>query len=295
MNKIFVIPLLFVVLSAVAVPALAASPELFISIDGSSSLSPGDVAAFYFTILANGSLVNPDAVTATLYFPNNVNYITLTPTRVATGVYVVTFTVAGDADLGFYALVVSASYGGGAFKWAAVKGFQVSGLQNNLLAAIGGLSEQISSSEGNVLSAVASLSLLTTAINSSLSGQIAATDAHLGAAQSALSGSISGLGTSISNLGTSLQGAVTASQNNIVAAISSSGSSTQASVNSARDTIVSSLSGLSSGLDSAKGTIISSLNQGLSGVETYEYVIIAVGIVALILAVAAVVLLYRKK
>jgi hypothetical protein len=136
--------------------ASAANTTLAISIDGGVLYFPGENAVFYFTTTANGNVVIPDNVSATLYFPNNVNNFVLKPVQVTTGVYMVNWTVPSNAVMGYYALVVYASYAYGTFGGLAVKGFEISqGIQNNqnqIMTGVGALSGQLSSVESNVLS-----------------------------------------------------------------------------------------------------------------------------------------------
>jgi hypothetical protein len=304
MNRAFAVPLIFVLLAMVAVPVLAASPDLLISIDGSTLLSPGDTASFVFTATANGALVNPTTVTATLYFPNGVNFLPLTPTNISTGVYMVSFAIADDADTGFYAVVVSGSYSG--FSGTAVKGFEVSDLQGNLLSAIGGLSGQVSSIEDNILGAVNSLTSLVNSVNASVSSQLNATNAKLTGLNSTLTGNVSGLGTSISSLGTSLQaaitssqtavqGSVTSSQNAVTGAITSSQNTITGAITSSQNTvtgaITSSQSSLTSAINGATGNVNTKVSDTVSDVQTWEYIILLVAVITLILAV---VMLIRK-
>jgi len=117
---------------------------------------PGETAVFYFTATANGNPVNPTNMNVTIYFPNNVNNLALTPTQISTGVYMVSWAIPANAVTGFYALVVSATYQYGTFGGLAVKGFEISqGMQNNqnqVMTSIGALSDQLSSVETYVLS-----------------------------------------------------------------------------------------------------------------------------------------------
>jgi len=238
----------------------------------------------------NGALANMDSVTTTLYLPGGVNTISLTPTNVGTGVYTVTYSVPDDALTGFYALVVNASYSGGTFRGAAVKGFEVSaglqGMQGNILMAIGGISEQLSTIESNVLSALSSMNSLVSSVNSSLSGQLAGVSGQVSSAQSNLSSSISTLSASVSSLGTTLQGAITSSQSSIINAINQATTNTQGSVTTARDAILTPI-----------GQVKDQLNTisvpGISNVLTYEYAIL--GITILTLIVAAVLIFIKRK
>lgn len=157
------IPLLLCLLLAVGelstVPlarvSAVSSSTLVISIDGGTLQFPGENATFYFTTTANGNVVNPDNMSVTLYLPNNINSLTLTPIKVTNGVFEVTWAIPANAATGFYSLVVYASYGYGTFGGLAVKGFEISqGIQNNqnqVMTAIGGLSAQLSSVESNIL------------------------------------------------------------------------------------------------------------------------------------------------
>jgi hypothetical protein len=306
MNRLLAVPLVLALLFVVAVPAFAAS-DLIISIDGSTLLSPGDTASFVFTTTASGSLVNPSTVTATLYFPNGVNFLPLTPINVATGVYMVSFAVADDAAIGFYAIVVSGSYNFGSYSGTAVKGFEVSELQSNILSAIGGLSGQISGVEDNLLGAVNSVTSLVTSVNGSVGRQFAATNTQLTGMQSALSGSISTLGTSISSLGTTVTGAITNSQSAITGAVTNSQTAVTGAItnsqtavtgavtssqNSVQGSITNSQSSLTSAINTARDYVNTQVGNVVNNVQTWEYIILLVAVITLILAV---ILLMRKK
>jgi len=286
LTSIFVLALLLLVTA----PAFAASTDLGISVDGGALHFPGEDAAFYVTTTVNGALTTVDSITTTLYLPNGVT-ISLTPTAVGTGVYTVTYSVPDDALTGFYAIVVNASYSGGTFRGAAVKGFEVSaglqGMQGNILMAIGGISEQLSTIESNVLSALSSMNSLVSSVNSSLSGQLTGISGQVSSAQSNLSSSISTLSTSVGSLGTTLQGAITSSQSSIVNAINQATTNTQGSVTTARDAILTPI-----------GQVKDQLNTisvpGISNVLTYEYAILGITILTLLVAIALI-FLKRKQ
>jgi hypothetical protein len=275
--------ILAMLLLSSSLPAVAAVPDVGISIDGGALHFPGETTVWYVTTTVNGALANMDSLTTTLYLPGGVNTISLTPTNVGTGVYTVTYTVPDDALTGFYALVVNASYSGGTFRGAAVKGFEVSaglqGMQGNILMAIGGLSEQLSTIESNVLSALSSMNSLVSSVNSSLSGQLTGISGQVSSAQSNLSSSISTLSASVSSLGTTLQGAITSSQSSIINAINQATTNTQGSVTTARDAILTPI-----------GQVKDQLNTisvpGISNVLTYEYAILGITILTLLVAIA---------
>ena len=71
----------------------AASSQMAISIDVGALHFPGENAVFAFTTIVNGILVTPGTLNVTLYLPNNVNSLTLTPTAIATGLYDVNYSL----------------------------------------------------------------------------------------------------------------------------------------------------------------------------------------------------------
>lgn len=253
MKRALALSLAFVIVTMLATPTFAASP-LSISTSGGTLYFPGDNAVVYFTTTANGALVNPDTTTVTLYLPNNANSFTLTATSVGTGVFYVNYTLPATALSGFYAVVITSSYQSGAFLGTAATGFEVSqGLinqQNSILAAIGSLSSQISNMESNILLA-------------------------MGTVGSSLNTTMGSVKASMDTAGTTLTGAITASQNAVTSALNQAQSNIQGSVSSAQSSISSSLASVSS-----------SNTSSFNNVVNYEYIILALTAVVLVLAIA---------
>ena len=259
MKRALALPIAFAIVTMLAAPAFAASP-LSISTSGGTLYFPGDYAVVYFTTTANGALVNPDSTTVTLYLPNNANSFTLTATSAGTGVFYANYTLPDTALSGFYAVVITASYQSGAFLGTATTGFEVSqGLinqQNSILAAIGSLGSQISSAESNILSA---MGVVGTSLNATMGSVKASMDAA----------------------GTTLTGAITSSQNAMTSALSQAQTNIQGSVSSAQSAISSSVASLSSANSNSFGNV-----------TNYEYIILALTAIVLILAI---VLLVQKR
>jgi hypothetical protein len=255
------VPLL---LLAIAAPATAAT-EFTISTSGGSLYFPGDNAVVFFTTTAGGGLVTPDAITITLYLPNNANSFALTPTSAGTGVYYVNYTLPATAMSGFYAVVITASYQSGAYLGTVATGFEVSqGLinqQNSILAAIGGLSSQISSVESNILSV---MGVVGTSLNSTL-GSVKA---------------------SMTSADSTLTGAITASQSAVTSAVSQAQTNIQGSVSSAQNSI-------SSSLTSSLASLTSSNTSSFNNITNYEYYILA--LTAIVLIFAIVILVMKRK
>jgi len=304
-RSLYAIPVLALLLLAVA-PVTAATP-LTISTSGGSLYFPGESAVVYFTVTANGALVNPDTTTATLYLPNNANSFALTPVSLATGVFYVNYTLPDPAVYGTYAVVITSSYQSGAFVGSTVASFEVSqglaNMQANELAAVGVLSDQLSTAESNILSTVASGNAMLGSVNSSLTNSIAGVQSSVttvGASVSSLGTSVSNLGTtlqgsisssqtavqsSITTLGTTLQGSITSSQSAVTAAISQGTTSVQGSITSAQSAIVSAV-------NSASSSVTSSINSSLTSIQNYEYILMVLVVIAIILAI---IVLVRKK
>ncbi len=253
-----------VLVTVVAAPVSAAS-ALSISTSGGAIYFPGENAVVYYTITANGALVNPDTATATLYLPNNANSFALTPVGVGTGVFYVNYTLPDTATAGFYAVVITASYQAGAYVGSAVSGFEVSQgietMQNNILSAIGSLGEQISTAESNLLLAVG-------ALNSSLANSFAA--------------SVASLNASLSHMQSELQSAISTSQSAMTSAASQATTSIQGAITSAQSALASPISDLSS-----------SNTESFNNVINYQYYILALAAVVLILTI--VLLALRRK
>ena len=260
LKRAFALPLAFALLTMLAAPAFAATP-LTISASGGSLYFPGDNAVVVFTTTANGVLVTPDSTTVTLYLPNNANSFVLTPVSMGTGVYSVSYALPDTASSGFYAVVVTASYQSGAYLGTATTGFEVSqGLinqQNSILAAIGSLSSQISSLESNILMA---MGVVGTSLNSTMGSVKASMDAA----------------------GTTLTGAITSSQNAMTSALSQAQTNIQGSVSSAQSAISASLGSVSSSNTSSFGNIVN-----------YEYIMLA--LTAIVLVLAIVILVQKRK
>ena len=257
LKRALALPVAFALLTMLAAPAFAATP-LAISTSGGSLYFPGDSAVVVFTTAANGVLVTPDSTTVTLYLPNNANSFALTPVSMGTGVYSASYALPDTATSGFYAVVITASYQSGAYLGTATTGFEVSqGLinqQNSILAAIGSLSSQISSMESNMLLAMG-------VVGSSLNTTMGTVKASMDAA------------------GTTLTGAITASQNAVTSAVNQAQSNIQGSVSQAQSAISSSL-----------GSASSSNNSSFSNIVNYEYIILALTAVVLVLAIAILVI-----
>ena len=260
-KKALAIPVAFAIIVMFAAPAFASTP-LTISTTGGTLYFPGDNAVVYFTTTANGALVNPDTTTVTMYLPNNANSFTLSATNVGTGVYYVNYTLPATALSGFYAVVITASYQSGSFIGTVATGFEVSqGLinqQNSILAAIGGLSNQISSVESNILSA---MGVVGTTLNSTL-GSVKA---------------------SMSSADSTLTGAITASQNAVTSAVTQAQTNIQSSVSSAQGSI-------SSSLTSSIASLASSNTNSFNNITNYEYYILALTAIVLVFAIAILVL-----
>jgi hypothetical protein len=288
----------------IAMPAFAASPDLLISVDVGALHFPGENAQMFITTTANGALVNPDTITATLYLPNGVNTIAPSPTNVGTGVYMANYTIPDGALTGFYAVVVTASYSGGSFKGSAVKGFEVSqglsDMQGSILSAIGGLSGQLSSVESNVLSSISStLNSLNSSFTNQLNGtngkvtalstQVTSLQSSISANLTSLAGSVASLSTAVQTLVTNSQtaitGAITTAQTAITGAITLASSSTQTQVNSARDAILTPVNTMAGQISTISDTT-------LNNIQTFVYVILAVAILTLLVAI---VLIFMKR
>ena len=104
------------------------------------------------------------------------------------------------------------------------------------------------------------------------------------------------VGTSVTTLGTTLQnaitasqtamtGAVTSAQTAMTGAVTSATSSTQTTVNSARDAILTPVNTMAGQISAISGT-------DLSNIQTYEYVILAITILTLLVAI---VLIFMKR
>ena len=268
MNRAYALPVAFALVVMLAAPAFAATP-LTISTSGGTLYFPGDNAVVYFTTTANGALVNPDTTTVTLYLPNDANSFTLNATNVGTGVFYVNYTLPATATSGFYAVVISASYQSGAYLGTVTTGFEVSqGLinqENSILAAIGGLSSQISSVESNILSA---MGVVGTSLNSTM-GTVEA---------------------SMNSADTTLTGAITASQNAITSAVTQAQTNIQGSVTSAQNTLSSSIS---ASISSSFASLSSSNTTSFNNIRNYEYYILA--LTAIVLVLAIVILVLKRK
>lgn len=264
MKRLLALPVAFFLVAMLASPALAAN-ELSISASGGSLYFPGENAVVYFTTTADGTLVNPDTTTVTLYLPSNANSFALTPVSVSTGVFYVNYTLPATALTGFYAVVITASYLSGAYVGTVTSGFEVSqGLisqQNSILAAIGNLGSQLSTAESNILLAIG-------ALNSSLNSAIAS------------------VGASVSSMGANLQAAITASQTAMAASVSQGTSAVQGAVSSAQ-------SAVTSAMNSTSGSFSSSLDSYFNNINNYEYYILA--LTAVVLIVTIVILAARRK
>jgi hypothetical protein len=264
LKRALAIPVAFAIFIMLAAPAFAATP-LTISTTGGTLYFPGENAVVYFTTTANGVLVNPDTTTVTLYLPNNANSFTLSATNVGTGVFYANYTLPATALSGFYAVVITASYQSGSYIGTVATGFEVSqGLinqQNSILAAIGGLSNQISSVESNILSA---MGVVGTSLNSTL-GSVKA---------------------SMTSADSTLTGAITASQNAVTSAVSQSQTNIQSSVSAAQSSISSSLA-------SSIASLTSSNTTSFNNITNYEYYIMA--LTAIVLICTIVILVLKRK
>ncbi len=264
MNRALALPVAFILVAAFAAPTHAAT-DLTISANGGTLYFPGENAVVFYTTTAAGALVNPDTTTVTLYLPNNANSFALTPTTVSTGVFTVNYTLPDTAGPGYYAVVITASYQAGAFTGTTVTGFEVSqglsDIQSNILTAIGSLSSQVSNIESNILVSIS-------ALNSSVSSSQAA------------------VSTALSAMSSTLQNSISASQSATASAISQATTSIQSAVSSA-------VSSAQSSIISAVNSVPTSVNSSLDNILNYEYYILA--LTAVVLIIAIVIAVFRRK